>query len=407
MRIVVIGGGQAGASVVSKLRGLGFEGDILLFSGENEPPYERPPLSKKHLLQEAPGTPVPVLPAEFWQENHVDLRLETIVDGIDPKGCSIRVGPDRVQFDHLVLATGSSARRLPFEDTRHCKNLFHLRNLTDANNLHAQLEPGKAMVLIGGGYIGMELAATARMRGLKTTVIEREERILKRVASPELSGHIADWHREQGVSVIEAAGPFRLSGKTVVDGVQLGNGTGIPADIIVAGIGAVPNTELAQVAGLSLDNGIAVDSFGRTSEPNIWAAGDCAAFVFEGRRIRLESVQNAIDQAETVAENILGANREYTPTPTFWSEQFDHLVQIAGLYEPDMISVCRKSASGISYWHYKGDMLKAVEVVDDPKTFSVARRLLSDGKSPSPELVSSAERNLKEILKATRKAAAA
>ncbi|MEM9631163.1 MAG: FAD-dependent oxidoreductase [Pseudomonadota bacterium] len=407
MRVIVVGGGQAGASVVAKLRSLGFEGDILLLTSESEPPYERPPLSKKHLSQESLGVPVPILPAEFWQDNQVDLRLKAKVEAIDLPGNSVKIGPESFTFDHLVLATGASARQLPIEDTADRGNIFHLRNLADANAIHAQLEPGKSMVLIGGGYIGMELAATARMRGLETTIIERDERILKRVASAELSSRIVDWHRKQGVSIIEAIGSFHLSGDTIIDGVRLFDGTEIPADIIVAGVGAAPNTELAEAAGLAIDNGIAVDSFGRTTQPNVWAAGDCASFVFNGRRIRLESVQNAIDQAETVAENILGASKEYIPTPTFWSEQFNHLVQIAGLYEQNMETICRQAASGNSFWHYRNGVLKAVEVVDDPKTFSIARRLLSDGKSPSPELVASAERNLKEILRTARQPAAA
>ncbi|MES0881026.1 NAD(P)/FAD-dependent oxidoreductase [Roseibium sp. SCP14] len=407
MRVVVIGGGQAGASVASKLRNLGFEGDILLFTDESEPPYERPPLSKKHLLQDAADTPVSILAAGFWQENQVDLRLETKVDAIDPVKCSVLVGPDRFPYDHLVLATGSSARRLPVEGARDRKNMFHLRSLADANALRAELKPGKSMVLIGGGYIGMELAATAKMRGLETTVIERDERILNRVASAALSNRIAEWHRGQGVSVFEAVKSVCLSGETACGVVQLSNGTDIPADIIVAGIGAVPNTGLAEAAGLFLDNGIAVDSFGRTSQPNIWAAGDCASFVFDGLRIRLESVQNAIDQAETVAQNIVGASMEYVPTPTFWSAQFDHLIQMVGLYDSDMETVCRRATSGTSYWHYRSGILKAVEVIDDPKTFSIARRLLSDGMSPSPELVASVDRNLKEILKAAREPAAA
>ncbi|MCV0425053.1 MAG: FAD-dependent oxidoreductase [Roseibium sp.] len=403
MRVVIVGGGQAGASVVSKLRQLGFDGELLMISQETVPPYERPPLSKKHLQNHTAGKLVAILPEEFWTECRVELRLNTRVDAIDPEARFLQAGKERIDFDHLVLATGSSARRLPEAITNGLEQIFHLRDVEDANALHAHLQPGTSLVIVGGGYIGMELAATARVKGLEVTVIERDDRILKRVASMPLSNEIGRWHRDNGVRIIECAGVAKLSGRKAVQNVTLQDGTKIRADIVVVGVGVSPRTGLAEAAGLELHNGISVNALGLTSRPGIWAAGDCASFEFEGRVLRLENVQNAIEQAETVAENILGANKNYRPLPTFWSEQFDHLVQIAGLFHPSMTTVNRQTPSGTSFWHYHDDNLKAVEVLNDPKAFSIARRMLADGRSPAADEVASPDLNLKTLLKTSKK----
>jgi 3-phenylpropionate/trans-cinnamate dioxygenase ferredoxin reductase component len=399
MRIVVIGGGQAAASAIRRLRQLGYDGDILLVSREPFPPYERPPLSKSHLAIGAANEPKMIFPEDFWEENAVDLRLSEEVQSIDVETNSVLVGTKKISFDHLILATGASPRKFPDQMTKGLNGTHQLRNVADANRLRSQLNPGRSLVLVGGGFIGMELAATARQLGLTVTVIERDERILNRVASTQLSNIIRQWHLENDVTLIEGQETTGFLGTKNVTGVQLSNGAEVCADLVVLGIGVIPDCALANAAGLQVDNGVLVDDYGSTNRSGIWAAGDCASFSFEGRMVRLENVQNAIDQAENVAENILGANKKYTPTPTFWSNQYDHIVQIVGLYQPGMITVCRQSSGRLSFWHYSYNNLKAVEVIDDPKTFAIARRLLTDGRSPAPELVADDDRILKEFLR--------
>lgn len=407
MRVVIVGGGQAAASVASTLRKQDYSGEIVMLCGEDYLPYERPPLSKKHLLPSQANERKAIFPDDYWSVHKISMRLSSSVTGIDPIRKTVRSNGEAIGYDQLVLATGSSSRKLPVAMNRNLDGLFYLRSLADADKLRTKFARSKSLILIGGGYIGLELAATARTMGLDVTVLERDARILNRVASVPLADTVRSWHQDCGVHLLERTEMKSVLGDRNVSGVGLANGEELAADCVVVGIGTLPNTGLASDAGLRIDNGIAVDAFGRASIPDIWAAGDCASFPYFGRRIRLESVQNAIDQGETVAENILGAQKEYVPLPTFWSDQFDHTIQIAGLFEPDMETVLREAPSGRSHWHYRGGVLQAVEVADDPKSFSIGRRMLSERLSPSREAVSDGKRNLKDILKTCRKPAAA
>ncbi|MEL7526717.1 MAG: FAD-dependent oxidoreductase [Pseudomonadota bacterium] len=399
MRVVIVGGGQAGASTAATLRQQGHDGEIVLLSNEALAPYERPPLSKSYLLKGSEAQVTSVLPGSHWRDTSTSLRLSEQVLGIDPDAKSVLTGTRSISYDQLVLATGASPRKLPEHLTKGMEGIFYLRSVSDANRLRPELIEGRSLVLIGGGYIGMELAATASQLGVSVTVVERDARILNRVASLQLSGTVRTWHLENDVDLLEDKELKELLGESRVQAVRLSDGTDIPADLVVVGIGATANSELAEKAGLSTDNGILVDAHGRTSHANIWAAGDCASFYQDNRLLRLESVHNAIDQAETVAQNILGAQKQYTPLPTFWSDQYEHVIQIAGLYRSDLSCVLRTASGKTCYWHYLGDRLTAVEVIDDPKTFAIARRLLTDNKSPAPELVGANDTSLKELLK--------
>jgi 3-phenylpropionate/trans-cinnamate dioxygenase ferredoxin reductase subunit len=239
----------------------------------------------------------------------------------------------------------------------------------------------------------------AAKQGLQVTLIEMADRILQRVAAPETSDYFRDLHSQHGVTIREGIGLTRLIGKDRVTGAELTDGSTIDADFVIAGTGILPDTRLAEAADLTCDNGIATDAHGRTSDPAIWAAGDCASYPFQQDRLRLESVPNAIDMAECVAENMLGAEKTYVPQPWFWSDQFDVKLQIAGLNTGYDRVVIRDSGEARSHWYYKGDELLAVDAMNDPRAFMVAKRLLAAGKSPAPEPVGNPETELKPLLR--------
>jgi 3-phenylpropionate/trans-cinnamate dioxygenase ferredoxin reductase subunit len=252
---------------------------------------------------------------------------------------------------------------------------------------------------VGGGYIGLEAAAVAAKKGLDVTVLEMAPRILQRVAARETSDAIRALHQSHGVKILESTGLERIEGATRVEGVSLSDGTRLEADFVIAGIGILPDTALAEAAGLVLENGIRTDAQGRTSDPHIWAAGDCASFPWRGGRLRLESVQNAIDQAELVAENMLGAAKDYAPVPWFWSDQYDLKLQIAGL-NTGYDRVVLREGDARSHWYFAGEKFLAVDALNDPRAYMVGKRLLEQGKSPDPDLLADPATDLKQLLKA-------
>jgi 3-phenylpropionate/trans-cinnamate dioxygenase ferredoxin reductase subunit len=274
-----------------------------------------------------------------------------------------------------------------------------VRTLADVDAMRAEFAPGRRAVIVGGGYIGLEAAAVAARRGVQATVLEMAPRILQRVAAPETSDHVRALHRAQGVTILEDTGLDRLLGDTRVTAARLKDGREIAADFVIAGVGITPNDALARDAGLTIDNGIATNEFGQTSDPAIWSAGDCASFPYRGTRIRLESVGNAIDQAEAVAANILGAGEPYVAKPWFWSDQFDLKLQIAGLNTGyDRIVTRKGDGDAVSFWYYAGASLLAVDAMNDPRAYMVGKRLIETGKSPSPDAIASAP-DLKALLK--------
>ena len=254
--------------------------------------------------------------------------------------------------------------------------------------------------MVGGGYIGLEAAAVCAKLGLTVTLVEAAERILQRVAAPETSAWFRDLHRARGVDLREGTGLVRLLGEGHVTGAELADGTTLDVDMVIVGVGIAPATELAEGCGLEVLNGIAVDSHGRTSDPSIWAAGDCASFPHGAGRIRLESVGNAIDMGELVAENIMGAGRSYVPKPWFWSDQYDVKLQIAGLNTGYDRIVVRRDGEALSHWYYEGDTLLAVDAMNDSRAYMVGKRLIEGGRTPDPEAVADPETQLKALLKA-------
>ena len=397
--VVVIGAGQAGASLVARLRSQGFDGAITLLGEEPVPPYQRPPLSKKYLLGEMALERLFLRPESAYAEAGIDLRTATRVTGIDRAAREVVMGEDRLGYDTLVLATGSRPRRLPPAIGGDLGGVHVVRTLGDVDAMAPGVVPGARVLIVGGGYIGLEAAAVAAARGLTVTLVEMAPRILQRVAAPETADYFRALHARHGVDIREGTGLERLLGDGHVTGARLSDGTEPEVDMVIVGVGITPDTALAEAAGLMIDNGIAVDAQGRTSDPAIFAAGDCASFPYGGARLRLESVPNAIDMAECVADNILGQARDYVPKPWFWSDQYDVKLQIAGLGAGHDRIVTRDTGEALSVWYYRGDQLLAVDAMNDPRAYMVGKRLIEAGRSADPGRVADPATDLKALLR--------
>ena len=396
---IIIGAGQAGSSLAAKLREDGFDGEITLIGDETAPPYQRPPLSKAYLLGEMPRDRLFLRADSFYTERNITLRTGAEVNAIDTAAKTVTLGEEVLGYDQLALTTGSIPRRLPAAIGGELGGLYTVRTLADIDALEPQVRPGKRVLIIGGGYIGLEAAAVAAKQGLEVTLVEMADRILQRVAAPETSAYFRDLHSGHGVDIREGVGLARLTGDGHVSAAELTDGSTLDIDFAIVGAGILPDTRLAEAAGIACDNGIATDNHGRTSDPHVWAAGDCASFPHAGGRLRLESVPNAIDMAECVALNMLGATKDYVPEPWFWSDQYDVKLQIAGLNTGYDRVVIRDGGEARSHWYYSGDTLLAVDAMNDPRAFMVAKRLLAAGKSPSADAVADPEVELKTLLR--------
>ena len=399
--IIVVGAGQAGASMVAKLRSAGFEGELTLIGAEPVPPYQRPPLSKKYLLGEMPAERLYLRPKQFYRDQNIALRLGQEITAIDRGKRKLILGGETLHYDQLALTTGSVPRRLPAAIGGGLSSVHVVRDLRDVDAMAPKFVTAKRVLIVGGGYIGLEAAAVAANKGLKVTLVEMADRILQRVAAPETSNLFRSLHQSHGVDLREGVGLEQILGDPAVTGATLTDGTTLELDFIIAGVGVTPATSLAQAAGLAIDNGIKTDALGQTSDPHIWAAGDCASLPYHGGRIRLESVQNAIDQAETVAENILGAARPYCPMPWFWSDQYDVKLQIAGLntgYDR-VITRTGEKPGAISFWYYHTTTLLAVDAANDPRAYMIGKRLIAAGISPAPATIADSQTDLKGLLR--------
>jgi 3-phenylpropionate/trans-cinnamate dioxygenase ferredoxin reductase subunit len=397
--VIVVGAGQAGSSCVAKLRNGGFDGQITLIGEEPVPPYQRPPLSKAYLMGDMTQERLLLRPAAFYDENDIQLRMKTRVDAIDAAKQTISVGVETLHYDDLVLTTGSTPNRLPDRIGGALDGVFVVRDLADVDAMAPRFVDGEKVLIVGGGYIGLEAASVAAKLGLQVTLVEMADRILQRVAAPETSDFFRDLHIKHGVDLREGVGLEHLVGDTAVNGAQLTDGTKLDVDFVIVGVGIAPSTGLALAAGLALENGIKVDAHGRSSDPHIWAAGDCASFPYRDTRIRLESVPNAIDQAEVVADNIMGASKGYVAKPWFWSDQYDVKLQIVGLNTGYDRVVTRRKGDAVSFWYYAGTTLLAVDAANDPRGYMVGKRLIEAGKSPDPEAIVDPDTDLKALLK--------
>ncbi|NNJ65669.1 MAG: FAD-dependent oxidoreductase, partial [Xanthomonadales bacterium] len=296
--IVIVGAGQAGAALAERLRTEGYTGPVTLIGDEPVPPYERPPLSKAYLLGEQAKERLFLRPEAIYADKDITLRLGTPVTSVDPERKTVAIGDDMLPYDQLALVTGSVPIRLPDAVGGGLEGVFTVRTLADIDAMQPRFRKGARVLVVGGGYIGLEAAAVAAKLGLNVTLVEMADRILGRVAAPETADVIRAAHESHGVDIREGVGLDGVLGDEKVTGARLSDGSELDVDFVIVGIGIRPDTRLAEAAGIACDNGIAVDELGRTSAPDVWAAGDCASFPYKGGRLRLESVQNAIDQAE-------------------------------------------------------------------------------------------------------------
>ena len=400
--IVVIGAGQAGSSLVAKLRKGGFDGEITLIGAENALPYQRPPLSKAYLLGDMALKRLFLRPKSFYADNNITLKLGQPVTAIDATAKTVSIGDEVITYDHLALTTGSDPRRLPAAIGGDLDGVFVVRGLGDVDAMAPSVTKGARALIVGGGYIGLEAAAVCAKRGVDVVLVEMADRILQRVAAPETSDYFRALHTSHGVDIREGVGLDRLLGSDgKVAGAVLTDGTELELDFVVVGVGITPAIQLAEMAGVTVNNGIETDAQGRTSDASIWAAGDCASFPYQGERIRLESVPNAIDQSEVVAQNIMGAGKDYIARPWFWSDQYDVKLQISGLNTGYTHVVTRRGdGASVSFWYFKDDQLLAVDAMNDPRAYMVGKRLIDMGKTCDPNAVGDPEIELKSLLKA-------
>lgn len=398
MHVAIIGAGQAGAALAARLRSAGHTGAITLIGDEPVAPYQRPPLSKAYLLGEMPLERLLLRAPDFWAAQDIRLVTGTPVTAVDAAARTLRMGDETLAWDHLAFTTGAVVRRLPAAIGGDLPGVHYVRTLADVDGMAPEFVAGRRVLIVGGGYIGLEAAAVAAKKGLHVTVVEAAPRILQRVAAPETSDYFRALHTAHGVAVLEGTGLARLTGAGRVTGAELADGRQLACDFAIVGVGILPATALAEAAGLVLDNGIATDDQGRTSAPQVWAAGDCASFPHAGGRLRLESVPGAIDMAECVAENILGAGKTYVPKPWFWSDQYDVKLQIAGLNTGYDRVIVRDGGAVRSHWYYRGDRLLAVDAMNDPRGFMIARRLIDAGRSADPARVADPATDLKALL---------
>ena len=384
--IVVVGTGHAAAQVVDSLRREGFAGRLVMVGEEPALPYQRPPLSKKFLAGEMEEDRLPIRHAAFYETIHCEMMLGNAVASIDAGARKIKLADgSQLAYDKLVLAAGGHARPLPVPGAN-LAGVHVLRTMTDVNAIRAEAVPGTRVVIVGAGYIGLETAATFRKLGLDVTVIEMMDRVMSRVVAPEMSRFYAGEHLTHGVSILIGKRVNAFLGDTRVSAVECTDGTKVPADLVLVGIGLVPNTELASAAGIQCDDAIAVDEHCRSSDPNIYAIGDCCSFQspLYGRRIRLESVDNAFEQARTAAANICGRVLAHDKTPWFWSDQYELKLQIVGLCQGYDQVILRGDPAGRSFscCYLRGGELIALDAVNQAKDFMAARKLIGEHTRP-------------------------
>ena len=388
-RIVIIGAGQAGAQAIATLRAEGFAGSLTLIGDEGFAPYQRPPLSKAYLAGDFARERLFLKPDAFYTETACDLRLSMPAEAIDRRNKTVRLSDGtKLSYDRLLLTTGARVRKLPVPGAG-LPGVYYLRGIADVDALRQHFQPGTRLAVVGGGYIGLEVAAVAVKHGLKVTVIEAADRVMVRAASPQISAFYEKIHRANGVEFVLGAMAERFEGNARAEGVSTNLGR-VEADFILAGIGIVPNCELAEAAGLVCDNGISVDEYGVTSDPDIFAAGDCTSHPgFAGGRVRLESVQNAIDQAKHAALAMVGKPLAYREVPWFWSDQYDLKLQIAGLAHPGDTTVLRGNPDSrkFSVFHLRDGVVAAVEAVNAAPDYIVGRRLIAARAVVAPERI--------------------
>jgi 3-phenylpropionate/trans-cinnamate dioxygenase ferredoxin reductase subunit len=405
-RVVIIGAGQGGAETAHQLRAKGFAGEVTLIGEEALAPYQRPPLSKKFLLGEWAEDRLQLKPPARYDDDRIALMLNTRATWIDRANKRVRLeGGRELLYDALVIATGSRPRMLPIPGAD-LAGVHVLRTYSDVEAIQKRFVPGAKLAVIGAGYIGLEVAAVGRQKGLDVTVIEALSRPLARVTSPEMAGFYLDQHTERGVRFVIGGKAAVFKGQDAVRAVGLTDGQEIAADIVIVGAGVVPETSLAASAGLEIGDGVVTDENCRTSDPSIYAIGDCACRPLKhyGRVARLESVHNAIEGGKIVAAAIAGAPPPHLELPWFWSDQYDLKWTTAGLFNGYDSIVWRgaPSPSGFAAFYYIGPRLIAVEAVNRPGDYLGAKKVMEEGRTIDPALVQDMSKTMKEIVAASR-----
>ena len=399
--ILIVGAGQATGQLLISLKQKKYKGKIKVFADEKYYPYQRPPLSKKYLSGELSYERLFIKQRKFFDELDVEFNLSCRVEKISTNKKQIQTKEGQHNYERLVIATGTRPRRISI-DLQESKNIYYLRNIEDAEKIKHSIKKNQSIVIIGGGYIGLEVAATAIKFGCEVTVIEQQDRVMKRVVSKEVSNFFEDYHLSQGVRFIfndEINSIKRVNNKHEI---SLSTGKIIHADSILVGIGGIPNTEIAENTDIEINNGISIDSKCKTNINNIFSMGDCTNFWSElyGKKIRLESVQNAIDQAKVLAENIMNIDSVYDSVPWFWSDQYDLKLQIAGLSEGYDETILRgdKKTKSFSCLYLKEGKIIAIDAINRPKDFIQSKVLIQEKRRIDREKASNEDFELKQFI---------
>lgn len=399
---IIIGASHAAAQLSTSLRQEGWEGDILVIGDELYLPYHRPPLSKTFLSGDKTIEELFIRPATFYEKNNIQFK-QGRVTAINRAQQTLTLSDGtNLAYDKLALCMGARVRKASIVGEE-LAGVYYLRNIADVKSIQPYVAQGKRAVIIGGGYIGLETAAALKKQGMDVVVLEMADRILQRVTAPELSEFYARIHREEGVQIHTGISVAEMCGNGHVEKVVCANGAEFVADVVIIGVGVLPNVELAEAAGIDVNNGIVVDEFCRTNDPNIVAAGDCANHfnTIYHRRMRLESVPNASEQGKVAAATICGLSKEYKSLPWFWSDQYDLKLQIAGLsqgYDAVVIRGDKNNSRSFAAFYFKDGRLIAADCINRPQEFMLSKKIIAENLAVDPSRLADESILVKELL---------
>jgi 3-phenylpropionate/trans-cinnamate dioxygenase ferredoxin reductase component len=397
--MVIVGAGHAAGQAAASLRQEKYEGEIVIIGDEPHIPYQRPPLSKQYLSGEHGLERVYLRPAKFYEDKNITLKTNTRVEAIDTSAKTVTTDAgETIAYEKLLLATGGRPRRLTIAGSD-LAGIHYLRGIDDVDGIRQEMAAGKRLVVVGGGYVGLEVAAVAVAAGLEVHVLEMEQRILQRVTTERMSAYYHQLHESRGVRIHTRTAVTGFAGSGRVEAVLCGD-EAYPADIVIVGIGIIPNTEVAQAAGIACDNGIVVDDHCRTSAPDVFAAGDCTNHPnpLLQRRLRLESVPNAMEQARVATANMCGGDKTYASIPWFWSDQYELKLQMVGFSADGDAQVLRgnMATNEFAVFYLKAGAVVAVDAVNSPKEFMICKQLI--GKQVDPTVLADPAADLKMLL---------
>jgi len=400
MAIVIVGAGHAAGQAAASLRQEGYQGEIVIIGDEPHIPYQRPPLSKQYMSGEHGVERVYLRPQKFYEDKNITLKVGTQVERIDTAAKQVTTSDgETIAYEHLLLCTGGRPRRLPVPGAD-LEGIYYLRTISDVDAIRAELEPGRTLVIVGAGYIGLEVASVAVQHGLEVHVLEMESRVLQRVTTPEMSTYYHDLHTSRGVQIHTSTTVTGFEGDGRVSRVLCGDKS-FDTDLVIVGIGIVPNVEIAEAAGLECANGIVVDDHCRTSDPFIYAAGDCTNHPnpLLDRRLRLESVPNAMEQARVAAANICGGDKVYASIPWFWSDQYELKLQMVGFSSDGDTQIIRgdMDKNEFAVFYLRDGKVVAADAVNSAKEFMICKQLI--GKPVDPKVLADPDTDLKTLLR--------